>query len=153
MAENVRVNVTVNGESRQAEVEPRLLLVHYLRDNLGLTGTHIGCDTSNCGACTVLLDGESVKSCTVLAAQAGGRGIDGLGAGGARMSAVADATATSGGPIGRRMKRKEDPRLITGRGNYVDDISLPGMLYMALVRSPIAHGKITSIDTSGASGL
>ena len=69
------------------------------------------------------------------------------------MSAVADATATSGGPIGRRMKRKEDPRLITGRGNYVDDISLPGMLYMALVRSPIAHGKITSIDTSGASGL
>jgi len=69
------------------------------------------------------------------------------------MSAVADATATSGGPIGRRMKRKEDPRLITGRGNYVDDMSLPGMLYMALVRSPIAHGKITSIDTSGASGL
>ena len=51
MAENVRVNVTVNGESRQAEVEPRLLLVHYLRDNLGLTGTHIGCDTSKCGAC------------------------------------------------------------------------------------------------------
>jgi carbon-monoxide dehydrogenase small subunit len=72
MAENVRVNVTVNGESRQAEVEPRLLLVHYLRDNLGLTGTHIGCDTSNCGACTVLLDGEAVKSCTVLAAQADG---------------------------------------------------------------------------------
>jgi aerobic carbon-monoxide dehydrogenase small subunit len=72
MADNVRVNVTVNGESREAEVEPRLLLVHYLRDNLGLTGTHIGCDTSNCGACTVLLDGESVKSCTVLAAQADG---------------------------------------------------------------------------------
>ena len=72
MAENVRVNVTVNGESREADVEPRLLLVHYLRDNLGLTGTHIGCDTSNCGACTVLLDGESVKSCTVLAVQADG---------------------------------------------------------------------------------
>jgi carbon-monoxide dehydrogenase small subunit len=72
MAENVRVNVTVNGESRESDVEPRLLLVHYLRDNLGLTGTHIGCDTSNCGACTVLLDGESVKSCTMLTAQADG---------------------------------------------------------------------------------
>jgi aerobic carbon-monoxide dehydrogenase small subunit len=88
MAENVRVNVTVNGESREAEVEPRLLLVHYLRDNLGLTGTHIGCDTSNCGACTVLLDGESVKSCTVLAVQADGsnvKTIEGMadGAGGA----------------------------------------------------------------------
>jgi aerobic carbon-monoxide dehydrogenase small subunit len=72
MAESVRVNVTVNGEARESEVEPRMLLVHYLRDTLGLTGTHIGCDTSNCGACTVLLDGESVKSCTVLAAQADG---------------------------------------------------------------------------------
>jgi carbon-monoxide dehydrogenase large subunit len=69
------------------------------------------------------------------------------------MSAVADATATSGGPIGRRMKRKEDPRLITGRGSYVDDIALPAMVYMALVRSPIAHGKITSIDKSGAEGM
>jgi carbon-monoxide dehydrogenase small subunit len=75
MAESVRVNVTVNGESREAEVEPRLLLVHYLRDNLGLTGTHIGCDTSNCGACTVLLDGEAVKSCTVLAAQVDGSNV------------------------------------------------------------------------------
>ena len=75
MAENVRVNVTVNGESRSSEVEPRLLLVHYLRDTLGLTGTHIGCDTSNCGACTVLMDGESVKSCTVLAAQADGADV------------------------------------------------------------------------------
>ncbi len=72
MAEGVRVNVTVNGEARESEVEPRLLLVHFLRDTLGLTGTHIGCDTSNCGACTVLMNGESVKSCTVLAAQADG---------------------------------------------------------------------------------
>ena len=70
MAEAVRVSVTVNGRQRSAEVEPRLLLVHFLRDTLGLTGTHVGCDTSNCGACTVLLDGESVKSCTVLAVQA-----------------------------------------------------------------------------------
>src|SRR5512138_2878123 len=72
MADNVRVNVTVNGEARESDIEPRLLLVHYLRDTLGMTGTHIGCDTSSCGACTVLLDGESVKSCTVLAAQADG---------------------------------------------------------------------------------
>jgi aerobic carbon-monoxide dehydrogenase small subunit len=66
----VRVHTVVNGESRESDVEPRLLLIHYLRDVLGLTGTHIGCDTSNCGACTVLLDGEAVKSCTVLAVQA-----------------------------------------------------------------------------------
>jgi carbon-monoxide dehydrogenase small subunit len=72
MADAVRVSVTVNGQQRSADVEPRLLLVHFLRDNLGLTGTHVGCDTSNCGACTVHLDGEAVKSCTVLAVQAEG---------------------------------------------------------------------------------
>jgi aerobic carbon-monoxide dehydrogenase large subunit len=66
------------------------------------------------------------------------------------MSAVAETTTPSGGPIGRRMKRKEDPRLITGRGNYIDDIVLPGMVYMALVRSPVAHARISSVDTSGA---
>jgi carbon-monoxide dehydrogenase small subunit len=65
----------VNGELQEHEVEPRTLLVHYLRDAVGLTGTNIGCDTSSCGACTVLLDGESVKSCTVLAAQAEGAAI------------------------------------------------------------------------------
>jgi carbon-monoxide dehydrogenase small subunit len=68
----VPVRLTVNGEAREVEVEPRLLLVHLLRDKLGLTGTHVGCDTSNCGACTVHLDGEAVKSCTVLAVQADG---------------------------------------------------------------------------------
>jgi carbon-monoxide dehydrogenase small subunit len=67
-----RVRVTVNGEQRESDVEPRLLLVHYLRDVLGLTGTHVGCDTSNCGACTVHLNGDAVKSCTVLAVQADG---------------------------------------------------------------------------------
>jgi aerobic carbon-monoxide dehydrogenase small subunit len=72
MSGTVRVRVNVNGESRENDVEPRLLLVHYLRDVLGLTGTHVGCDTTNCGACTVHLNGESVKSCTVLAAQADG---------------------------------------------------------------------------------
>jgi carbon-monoxide dehydrogenase small subunit len=69
------VSVTVNGQSREADVEDRTLLVYYLRENLGLTGTNVGCDTSTCGSCTVLLDGESVKSCTLLAAQAEGREI------------------------------------------------------------------------------
>jgi carbon-monoxide dehydrogenase small subunit len=68
----IRVNVKVNGRLRESEVEPRLLLVHYLRDVLGLTGTHVGCETSICGACTVLLDGRAVKACTLLAAQADG---------------------------------------------------------------------------------
>jgi aerobic carbon-monoxide dehydrogenase small subunit len=69
------VKVAVNGEKHEAEVEPRLLLVHLIRENLRLTGTHIGCDTSHCGACTVLLDGRPVKSCTVFAVQAHGREI------------------------------------------------------------------------------
>ena len=67
-----RIGMTVNGAKREAEVEPRELLVYFLREGLGLTGTTVGCDTSSCGACTVLLDGESVKSCTVLAVQADG---------------------------------------------------------------------------------
>ena len=72
MSASVHVEVTVNGEKRESDVEPRQLLVYYLRDELGLTGTHVGCDTTNCGACTVHLNGEAVKSCTVLAAQADG---------------------------------------------------------------------------------
>jgi carbon-monoxide dehydrogenase small subunit len=69
------VSITVNGELRRHDVEPRLLLVHYLRGVLGLTGTHVGCDTSSCGSCTVLVDGESVKSCTVLTVQADGAAV------------------------------------------------------------------------------
>jgi carbon-monoxide dehydrogenase small subunit len=69
------VKVAINGEKHEAEVEPRLLLVHLIRENLRLTGTHIGCDTSHCGACTVLLDGRPVKSCTVFAVQAHGREV------------------------------------------------------------------------------
>jgi carbon-monoxide dehydrogenase small subunit len=71
----VRVSVTVNGTAQEHQVEPRLLLVHYLREVVGLTGTNVGCDTSSCGACTVLIEGESVKSCTMLAAQADGSSI------------------------------------------------------------------------------
>ena len=70
-----RIAVTVNGVEREAEVEPRELLVYFLREHLGLTGTTVGCDTTTCGACTVLLDGKSVKSCTVLAVQADGREV------------------------------------------------------------------------------
>ena len=69
------VSMTVNGKSRSAVVEPRTLLIHYLRENLGLTGAHIGCDTSHCGACTVDVDGRSVKSCTMFAIQAAGSSV------------------------------------------------------------------------------
>lgn len=77
----MQITVTVNGERYTRDVEPRLLLVHFLRDELGLTGTHWGCDTSNCGVCAVWLDGEPVKSCTVLAVMADGhevRTVEGL---------------------------------------------------------------------------
>ena len=81
----VQISITVNGEAKAAAVEPRLLLVHFIRETLSLTGTHIGCDTTHCGACTVLLDGRPVKSCTIFAVQADGREVqtvEGLAAGG-----------------------------------------------------------------------
>jgi aerobic carbon-monoxide dehydrogenase small subunit len=71
----IAIKVKINGVERDAEVEPRLLLVHFLRENLRLTGTHIGCDTSHCGACTVVLDGRAIKSCSIFAVQANGREI------------------------------------------------------------------------------
>jgi carbon-monoxide dehydrogenase small subunit len=82
MSTSVGVRLTVNGVEHELDVEPRLLLVHALRDRLGLTGTHVGCDTSNCGACTVHVGGRAVKSCTILAVQADGAEvttIEGLG--------------------------------------------------------------------------
>jgi carbon-monoxide dehydrogenase small subunit len=75
MSVRVSVSITVNGEIKEREVESRLLLIHFLRDELGLTGAHVGCDTTNCGACTCHLDGEAVKTCTVLAVQADGSDI------------------------------------------------------------------------------
>jgi aerobic carbon-monoxide dehydrogenase small subunit len=72
----MKVDITINGEPTSAEVEPRLLLVHYIRDEMKLTGTHWGCDTSNCGTCVVWLEGKPVKSCTVLTAMADGRSVD-----------------------------------------------------------------------------
>jgi carbon-monoxide dehydrogenase small subunit len=88
-----KVAMTVNGEAREAEVEPRLLLVHLLRDVFGLTGTHVGCDTSNCGACTIHVNGQSAKACTMLAVQAAGseiRTIEGM-ADGANLHALQQA--------------------------------------------------------------
>jgi carbon-monoxide dehydrogenase small subunit len=75
MSTSQRIRVTINHLPREDEVEPRLLLVDYIREVVGLTGTHYGCDTSNCGACTVVLDGRSAKSCTMLAVQADGRDL------------------------------------------------------------------------------
>src|SRR5258708_3357774 len=124
-----KISVTINGAAREAEVESRLLLVHLIREVFRMTGTHVGCDTSHCGACTVVLDGNPVKSCTVLAVQA-------------------DDAKSCG--MGHSMKRKEDPRFIRGQGRYIDDFVLPGMLYMDIVRSPHAHAKIKKIDTSKA---
>ena len=235
----MQVTMTVNGEEVTRDIEPRLLLVHFVRDHLGLTGTHWGCDTSNCGTCVLWMDGEPVKSCTVLAAMADGRTIrtvedlerDGeldpiqqgfmqchglqcgfctpgmlmtarwlldhdpdpseatireaisgqfcrctgyenivrVGAlgggaprgrepsrGGAGMTATRLRTtevplSEAGNPIGfGRMLRKEDARFLRGQGNYIDDIQLPGMLHGAILRSPYAHARIVSIDTSAA---
>jgi carbon-monoxide dehydrogenase small subunit len=90
----VKIEMTVNGEATTADVEPRLLLAHYLREVLGLKDTNVGCDTTSCGACTVLLDGESVKSCTVLAAQADAQSVttmEGLSPEGDPLHPVAEA--------------------------------------------------------------
>ena len=225
-----RINVTVDGVSYSDEVEPRTLLVQYLRESLGKTGTVIGCDTSNCGACTVHLDGTSVKSCNVLAVQADGHEvttIEGLAvdgelhpvqqafhechalqcgyctpgmimqacdvlknnpdpseqeireglegnlcrctgyhnivkavqqaadldelAGGVVMTITEDRAADAPTPeIGRSRTRKEDQRLITGRTRWTDNIQLPGMLHLAMVRSPFAHATISAINTDEA---
>lgn len=75
MGDNKTITLTINGKELTHDVEPRLLLVHFLRENLDLTGTHIGCDTTSCGACTVLMDGKAVKSCTMFAVQATGKNI------------------------------------------------------------------------------
>ena len=98
MSGTVNVRLNVNGVDHDLEVEPRLLLVHALRDDLNLTGTHVGCDTSNCGACTILLDGKSVKSCTVLAVQADGAEITTIEGLGTRGRPAPDAGGVLGQP-------------------------------------------------------
>ena len=219
----VPVSITVNGRRHEREVEPRLLLVDFIRTCAGLTGTKIGCDTSQCGACTVLIDGMSAKSCTALAAQADGADvttIEGLADGGklhalqesfwnkhglqcgfctpgmilARARAAADErgagrsrdpsrarrqpvplhrlseqscapcrmrparrrtardgeTAMSSRIFGSGIRRREDPRLITGSATYTGDVTLPGMAHAAMLRSGHAHARIRRIDTSRA---
>ena len=206
-----KISLTINGKPYSDEVEPRLLLIHYLREVAGLTGPHIGCETSICGACTVMLDGKAVKSCTMFAVQADGRQvltIEGLAAerqarsrpGGLleraraavrllhaghdphrqtaagrppephrsgdpprarrqslplhRLSAHRQRREGRGGKggcitmattitkpetlVGKRIRRQEDPRLITGTATYVDDIKMPGMHHACIVRSPHA---------------
>jgi aerobic carbon-monoxide dehydrogenase small subunit len=110
----MKVTLTVNGQARSAEIESRTLLVDLLRDQLGLTGTHVGCDTSQCGCCTVHVDGEAVKSCSMLAAQADGCAvttIEGL--------AGSFASAGSGGAVGTVGKREVDTQIDFTTGNAV----------------------------------
>ena len=98
----MEITLSVNGDERTSDVEPRRLLVHHLRDDLGLTGTNVGCDTSSCGACTVLVDGESVKSCTLLAVQADGHAvttIEGL----AATAPLGDGAGAGAGAEGPRL--------------------------------------------------
>ena len=224
----MNVAVTVNGTPREADVEPRTLLVYFLRESLGLTGTNVGCDTSSCGSCTVLLDGESVKSCTLLAAQVDGRSvttIEGLASNGdmhplqdafhrnhglqcgyctpgmlmAAVSYLKENPSPTGGRgarvaggqplpvhrvpehrqvdprcrriherreglrgatmattelyIGAEVLRKEDPELVTGQASFIDNHTLPGMLWMAMVRPPYVHARVNSIDTSAAASM
>ncbi len=225
----MKINLTINGKKYSPDVEPRLLLIHYLRDVAGLTGSHIGCETSLCGACTVELDGKAVKSCSMFAVQADGASLTTIEGLAAERKAARDAGSllesarramrflyarhdhgvqTDSGPqrepdrrrdpswhrrqpmplhrvsahrqrsesrgrsggqvsgdretdmastitqveklVGKRIRRREDPRLITGTATYVDDIQMPGMHYAAIVRSPHAAARIRSIDTKAA---
>ena len=235
-AKKTQVSMKVNGVEVDGLVEPRTLLVHFIRENLQLTGTHIGCETTHCGACTVDLNGMSVKSCTVFAVQADGAEIttiEGIANADGTLSALqegfrqmhglqcgfctpgmitARAPAAAGKPqpdrggdplrhlrqslplhrlpehrqgdpvrgrqdqrrripggrgmndmtltreereaklegMGCKRKRVEDIRFTQGKGNYVDDLKLPGMLHGDFVRSPYAHARVKSINTEKA---
>ena len=227
----INIKMTVNGQSVETTTEPRTLLIHVLREELNLTGPHIGCDTSHCGACTVDIDGKSVKSCTVFAAQVegtevttvegianpdgtlhalqeafrqnhgamrllyaghdhlrlaaaagepqpdrrrnplrhqrqsvplhrlpehrqgnSGRGRRAFREGGSRMNVTANTKerVEKLQGLGSSRKRVEDARFTQGKGNYVDDIKLPGMLFGDFVRSPYGHARIKSINKDAA---
>src|SRR5205823_37193 len=151
---DVQVTMTVNGSEVTREIEPRLLLVHFLRDHLGLTGTHWGCDTSNCGVCVVAMDGVPVKSCTVLAAMAGGREVhtvEGMERDGELDPVQEGFMQEHGLQCGFCTPAMMiTARALRGKGSYLDDIALPGMLHGAIRRSPYAHARIVSIDTAAA---
>jgi carbon-monoxide dehydrogenase large subunit len=222
------IALTVNGQPRHATVEPRATLVDVLREALRLTGTHVGCEHGVCGACTVLVDGEAVRGCLMLAVQADGHRVEtveglaphperldalqaefvrhhgvqcGFCTGGILMSLTAalrdhprptedeirdtlaghlcrctgyqgmvdavrslvagspapgpaPATRTPGGGyVGAPVPRREDARLLTGRGTFVDDLEIPGVLHAAMLRSPHAHARVKRIDTTRARAL
>ena len=128
------ISVTVNGEEREAEVEPRQLLVYFLREQLGLTGTNVGCDTSTCGSCTVLVDGRSVKSCTLLAVQADGAE--------ATIEAAVTPTADGGTHVAMDTNvRFSGQAAQLGRPSVVDDVSRKLVSdFAAAIAEGLRHG-------------
>src|SRR5438034_939318 len=123
-----QVSITVNGAEHILELEPRELLVYVLRERLGLTGTNVGCDTTTCGACTVLLDGRSVKSCTVLAVQADGREVTTI-----------EGISSNGDLHPLQQAFHEQHALQCG-------YCTPGMVWVGVARSPFAHARINGVD-------
>jgi carbon-monoxide dehydrogenase small subunit len=161
----MQITVTVNGAERTADVEPRMLLVHLLREELGLTGTHVGCDTTSCGACTVLLDGVPVKSCTMFGVQADGRAVttvEGLMSNGALhpiQAAFKDehglqcGFCTSGMMLTGAALLKDNP------APSDDDVrwAISGQIcrctgYMNIVKAVQAAGRAMAAETAGAAG-
>jgi carbon-monoxide dehydrogenase small subunit len=161
----MQITVTVNGAERSADVEPRMLLVHLLREELGLTGTHIGCDTTSCGACTVLLDGVPVKSCTMFGVQADGREVttvEGLMSNGALHPIQAAfkeehglqcGFCTSGMMLTGAALLKDNPTPSD------DDVrwAISGQIcrctgYMNIVKAVQAAGRAMAAETAGAAG-
>jgi carbon-monoxide dehydrogenase small subunit len=162
----MQITVTVNGAERTADVEPRMLLVHLLREELGLTGTHIGCDTTSCGACTVLLDGVPVKSCTMFGVQADGREVttvEGLMSNGALHPIQAAfkeehglqcGFCTSGMMLTGAALLKDNP------APSDDDVrwAISGQIcrctgYMNIVKAVQTAGRAMAAETAGAAGV
>ena len=132
-----RVALTVNGERHEADVEPRQLLVYFLREQLGLKGTNVGCDTSSCGACTVLLDGESVKSCTVLAVQADGSEVT-------TIEGLADGRRAAPGAAGLPRAARAAVRLLHAGVRHGDGLAPAGEPEPVRGRDPQRRSRATS---------
>jgi aerobic carbon-monoxide dehydrogenase small subunit len=162
----MQITVTVNGAERTADVEPRMLLVHLLREELGLTGTHIGCDTTSCGACTVLLDGVPVKSCTMFGVQADGREVttvEGLMSNGALHPIQAAfkeehglqcGFCTSGMMLTGAALLQENPTPSDDEVRW----AISGQIcrctgYMNIVKAVQAAGRAMAAETAGAAGV
>src|ERR671910_547654 len=155
----MEISMTVNGRKVSADVEPRTLLVHFIREDLRLTGTHVGCETGYCGACTVHVDGKAVKSCTMFAVQADGatiKTIEGLAKDGElhpvqegfwECHGLQCGYCTPGMILAGAQLLQRNPKPTR------EDIALPGMLHVALLRSPYAHARINRIETDAAKAL